>query len=82
MALTPKIKKEINERITPHIKNCPLCGHKELKLKDHIAGFSVHESDPIEWVAGNIYATILFYCTNCYHILAFDAVHAGIIPPS
>jgi hypothetical protein len=79
-ALTPEEKQKVNAWFQQnwHLTSCPISGHQNWVLGDHIVQPVTHAGGVV--IGGVSYPQIMVICGGCGYTVYMNAVIAGVVP--
>lgn len=75
------IKEWIEKKATKESAKCPICGHQQWAIGEHLIRTSIH-TPGVTALGGQAYVYAHISCTNCAYTRFFNAVMLGLVPPA
>jgi len=65
----------------PSPRTCPISGHTDWTIVDHLISPAVYTQGGMQVVGGSAYPQVMVVCQGCGYTVYFNAVKMGIVPP-
>ena len=76
------IESWLRERWKSGRLDCPVSGHRDWVIADHLVQMFIHQKGVGLRIGGPVYPHAVVICNGCGYTLFFNAVMMGLAPPS